>query len=81
MHHKGGDRVKPTFLAAVAFSKRSSRAFSFRFLFLRRVSGTSMSYQGGHCQNKTGRRQIAMHAHSDGWDTMVRFTQVNITPQ
>jgi hypothetical protein len=51
MHHKGGDRVKPTFLAAVAFSKRSSRAFSFRFLFLRRVSGTSMSYRG-HCQTQ-----------------------------
>ena len=45
MHHKGGDRVKRTFLAAAAFSKRSSRALSFCFLFLRRVSGTSMSCQ------------------------------------
>jgi hypothetical protein len=45
MHHKGEDRAKRTFLAAAAFSKRSSRAFSFCFLFLRRVSGTSMSYR------------------------------------
>jgi hypothetical protein len=43
MHQKGGNRAIRTFLAAAAFSKRSSRAFSFCFLFLRRVSGISMS--------------------------------------
>jgi len=71
MHHKGGGRVKRTFLAAAAFSKRSSRAFSFCFLFLRRVSGTSMSCRDATVRG-TFRWPMTMmdeHAYRNGRDT------------
>ena len=70
MHHKGGGRAKCTFLAAVAFSKRSSRAFSFCFLFLRRVSGTSMSCRKP-VSDVAGNTVDGQASHRDGRDTML----------